>query len=629
MNIDKNQLIELIKNTNELWHKNPDIKFDTADKMLNMRYRSGDQWIGYDKSSSMIVKLDYDMNISPVTANLFKPYSESVKARILSLQPRPRAVPMTRDWSDWTLALNYTKFFKGILNNIDFDDQLQDMTDIMLICKGVWVRGFWNTEITNGKFKGEVDVDIRHDLMAVVDPLATKPSKIRYINFIEVYALDYINTKYKKSFKPDNLEKVLGGWLNTVYSELRKAKEYDYKHTIIDVSNPVVVNEFFYYDKDNKTRVAIFAKGEILEDYAIDFFPIYIPFFKNGLYWQGLSPLSDLRLINRELNWALTRMKSEYQKVSKMLVNRSLVELSDDRETFDFDSSEIVEYMTKMPNAKPEQWMPPPAKTIDISIYLNMWGEVGGQSDASRGKVPTSQSAGVLVESLVQQDETKIGNAKTNLKVGIRKLFKQIKSLVDKYYTEDRIVAVAGRERGWESFTFKDFKDRATWFDIDIEIGSALPTTSGARINTVARLVQMGIFNDLQNPMKHARDLMDLSVFEVDIVDQDIDKQNVEIEQIIRGETPAVHDFDDHISHLKVMLEFQKTADFERMKESSKKMFYVHREGHTQVMKDMMRQQAQAAAGGQMAGMQPPPTQPSQPRPPMNQGQQQQQAQPQ
>ncbi|MFA6159443.1 MAG: hypothetical protein WC763_07495, partial [Candidatus Paceibacterota bacterium] len=551
MKLSKDDLKKLINNSNEAWYKNPAIKFDTATKLLNMRFRSGDQWIGFDKEQSRIVPLPYDQNIPAVTANLFKTYTESVKSRILSLNPRARVVPMSRDWTDWTTALNYTKFYKGIFNAIDFEDYLQDMADIQQICGGVWIRPFWNKDIQQGKFRGEVDFDVRHDITAVVDPVARRIKDVRYIDFIEVYACSAINEAYGKDFKPDNMESVFNGWYATVFSELQKARNFNLPRDLMNISSPIVVSEFFYLDKDNKPRVAIFAKGEILDDYAIDFFPTYIPLFKNGMYWKGMTSLDDLRCINRELNYTLTRIKGEYSKVAKTLYNVNEIEFPDDRDTLDYDSSEMVPFMSSRPGAVPLQWVPPPGKTIDLNVYLNMWGEVGGQNDASRGKVPTSQAAGILVESLVNQDDTKIGNAKTNFKVGLRKVFRQIKTLVDKYYTEDRVVAVAGRERGWESFCFKDFKERTSWFNMDIEIGSALPTTSGSKINVVMRLVQMGIFNDLQNPMKHARDLMDLSVFEVDIVDQDVDKQNVEIEQILTNKAPkAAQDYDDHITHI-------------------------------------------------------------------------------
>ena len=595
---DKQQL-ELIKSNKKNWHTNSLSKLETANKLLNLRFLNNDQWICFDKKTNTIKQQSYDQNIGQVTSNWFLPYHESIKARILSMNPRARMLPMTRDWSDWTTALAYTKFYKGIFNAIDWEDYLQDIVDIQLTCGGVWVRPFWNDKIVQGSFRGEVDFDVMSDLTAYVDPLARRSKDVRYITYIDVVSREWLNDTYKKSFGADDLNKALGGWFLTVFSELKKVQQYYGNLPDLDLNDAIILTQLHYRDGDS-AKVVLEAKDKKLDEYEIEFFDTYIPYFKNSFYWKGRTLLDSLRGTQRELNYDLTQYKAESRRVAKLIMDES-IELSDDNTTFDHDSSEIVRVNFTRPNAYLNVIQPPQPSGRNIDVWRYQWSEVGGQSEASRGNVPTSQASAVLVDRLVDQDETKIGNAKSNLRIGLKKIFKQVKQLIDDNYDNERAIAVAGRQRAYEVMRFDQFKKKTAWFDVDCEIGSALPTTAGAKIGTISQLLQMGVFNDLPNPAKFARELMDLNVFELDNIDIDFDKQQVEIEQIIAGEAPAVQEYDDHIIHIQVLLNFIKTKDFEDLPKTKKAILFAHLGSHRKIVTSMMQQEVAVNQGSQPA----------------------------
>jgi len=146
---------------------------------------------------------------------------------------------------------------------------------------------------------------------------------------------------------------------------------------------------------------------------------------------------------------------------------------------------EIVRYTSKIPGQLPVKWDPSHPKTMDFNMWIRMWGEAGGQSEASRGNSPTSQASGNLTAMLIDQDETKIGNAKSNLQVGFKFLFKEMMKVIHKNYSNERVVTIMGRERGWQSYSYSMFKDKESLisFDVSVNIGESMPNTPMARLD--------------------------------------------------------------------------------------------------------------------------------------------------
>ena len=595
--MDQTKIADLIKDSSKQFSRNDYLLIKTVDALLNIRYLDDDQWVTYDLDNREFVKIDFPENISKSVANYMLPFHESVKARILAFNPRPVAVPRTRDWDDQIKAKGLTTFFGGIFNNIDFEDILQDVVDTMDVARGAYMYPYWDKSL--GK-DGDINVEVMSDVLAYIDPVAKRMKNARYMIFFDLMDLDYINLKAPKELKEDNISKVMDGWFGKVYSELLNASISD-TNSKVDINNAKVVARIFYLDKKKKPMVEYYTDIDT-KPVKLDIkqtaytMPIYTTYYKNAFSKFGRSPLSRLRNAQRDINWTLTRIKAEYNKTNKILYDENTVEFSADADTFDWGSDEMVAFMATRPGEKPMMFPSPIGKTIDLSILQKVWSDIGGLSEASRGQVPTSQSSALLVSALVDQDETKLGSPKTNLKVSLRKVFKVMRDIIKDMYKEDRIVNFFGRENGWEAQAFEIFKDKLDNFDIEIEIGSSLPTTPAMRISVVQQLFQMGLFNDMPNPMKHARELMSLNVFELDKINADYSKQQYEIELIIsitKGTStenpPGADVFDDHITHVKTIIDFMKTNDFDRLEEKGKTLIYAHLGQHQRVIMQAMK----------------------------------------
>jgi hypothetical protein len=596
MKFTNKRIANIASNALNNWSMSGTYRERTADKILNIKFLDGKQWEYFSLRTQRFAELIPTENVPKVTANMFVPYAESVKSKILSMNPSPVVVSLTRDWSDVTLALNYQKMFQGILENINFKDKMQDLIDVQLVCAGVFLLPFWNKEID------DIDVDVISDIASYSDPLAKDPKKCRYNCFFDILSTEYVNEKYKKKYSPDKLENAMEGWYLSIYKELQGIGENKGKHTIgssrnVEINDATMIVKVFYKEgKQYKmATVANLFKGdaEVLDIIDLDAELIYIPYYRNFFSKQGRTPLSGLRGVQRDMNQMLTRVKYDFSKREKMLVDENSIDLPSDIDTFDMAGDEVVRFASKIPGQLPVKWDPSHPKTLDFNLWLRMWGEAGGQSDASRGNSPTSQASGALTEMLIDQDETKIGNAKANLKVGLKYLFKEMLKLIHVNYKADRVVAIMGRERGWQSYSYSMFKnEKLNKFDVSVNIGEAMPNTPMARLNMAFKISQFGMYNDMPNPFEKIRDLAGLTAYEFDVIDQHTDKQQYEIEQIIQstgeGNLPGVSVTDDSLKHIGVLIKFINTRDFDDLNPGKKQLIMAHLGMHQELVSKMV-----------------------------------------
>ena len=588
MKYTNKQLEDIAKNALTSWTYTASYRINTAEKILNIKFLDGDQWCYYSKRTGTFEEIMPVDNVPRVTANMMLPFAESVKSKILAMNPQPVVIPLTKDWSDKTMALNYQKMLRGILDDINFDNLKQDIVDVQLNTKGVYVRPYWDKDNNN------INFEVSSDIMAYIDPIAKKFSKARYACFFDVKSTSSINETYKKKYTADVLEKVLDGWYLKVYKELQGLGDRRRKGTLVADSNNVDINDatiivnIFFNDNGvyKKAVVAnIFRKPEVLDIEEQEARMIYIPYYRNFYSKEGRTPINNLRGVQRDINEQLTRMKYDFSKREKMLLDESTIQLSQDPSTFDMSGSEIVKFKSLIPGQYPLQWNPAPPKSLDWNVWLRMWGEVGGQGEASRGHTPTSQASGLLTEMLMEADETKIGLAKDNLRTGLRMVFKETIKIIHKHYDGKKAVAVMGRERGWQAMSYEQFKGKDLNFDIQVNIGEQLPTSPIARLNMVLKLAQFGLYADKQNQPKELRKLAQLDTYEFDDINPHTDKQNYELELIIKkDDPPGVAPWDMHEEHVNVLVAFLNTRDFELLPPDRKQLIMAHLGQHVELI---------------------------------------------
>lgn len=589
MKFNNETICKIAKNSITNWARVSNYKERVASKILNIMYLDGNQWIFYNRSTGKFEGLQTHENVPKVTANMFVPYVESVKSRVLSFKPTPIVAPLTRDWGDRMLALSYQKMLQGVLHTMKFDGLQQDNIDAMLVCGGSFLLPYWSKE------KNEIDVDILNTITCYIDPIAKKTEKARYICFFDVKSTEWINETYGKNYKADNLETVLDGWYLDVYKEqqgITARGVFSDKNSDAWINDAnVVVKVFFKEGKVDKMAYVsnIFKTPEVLEIITLEANLVYFHYYRNFFSQEGRTPLTGLRGIQRDINQMLTRLKADFSKREKLLYDARVIDFSENTETFDFGGDEMVAFTSSIPGQAPLQWNPAPPKVTDFSIWKSMWAEAGGQAEASRGNSPTSQASGLLTEMLIEQDETKIGNAKTNLAIGYTQFFKEVNKLIKKHFTKDMVFAIMGRERGWEAVSYAMFKDKDTNFDIQTRIGESMPSSPIQRLNMVLKFAQFGLYSDMPNQFEKLRELADLAYYDFDIVDQHTDKQHAEIEMILNDEDlPGVALWDDHAKHVSVIVQYMNTRDFEVANRKTQQLVMAHLGQHVVIMQSQV-----------------------------------------
>ena len=144
-----------------------------------------------------------------------------------------------------------------------------------------------------------------------------------------------------------------------------------------------------------------------------------------------------------------------------------------------------------------------------------------------------------------------------------------------------------------EEFVGKDLlgknskKPGVNYFDVRVKLGSQLPATPDARRQAIGELVQQGILN-VQQDRRMILELLELGTDEP-LYDQNrMDKANQRKEnrEMMKGILLEVQDYDDDLTHVEVMEQFQKTPEYARDRnEKSIAAFNDHKKQHLENLK--------------------------------------------
>lgn len=121
--------------------------------------------------------------------------------------------------------------------------------------------------------------------------------------------------------------------------------------------------------------------------------------------------------------------------------------------------------------------------------------EISGQSETSRGRVPTGVRSGVAVAYLQEEDESKIAPTVEEVEIGAALMGSLSLSRISQFYTLKRTLRFRGDDGMWDVVEFMgaDLKGVA---DVIPVAGSALPKSKAARQQYVLELVNLGVERD-------------------------------------------------------------------------------------------------------------------------------------
>ena len=290
-----------------------------------------------------------------------------------------------------------------------------------------------------------------------------------------------------------------------------------------------------------------------------------------------------------------------------------------------------------VPNVPPPQpiqglSMPPQIESLLAGMREQIL-DVSGQSEVTRGNVPTGVRSGVAVAYLQEEDDTKLGPTIENAEMATALLGSLTLSRFGQFYTENRIIRFYRRDGKFDAMKFKgaDLKNNT---DVVCQAGSAMPKSKAARQQYTLELVSLGILTD----PKEIKEELDLGAGEPDNQDKSIaqaDRENnvmlhgmdmgmfhlsaqpdeSDIQQMVATAVP-VKAWMDHAVHIQrhtSQMMDEEFDDLSRTHPAIPRLFDEHVALHQQFLAQQQQQQMQmqmaakgapAAQGGTPAGQQ-------------------------
>lgn len=282
----------------------------------------------------------------------------------------------------------------------------------------------------------------------------------------------------------------------------------------------------------------------------------------------------------------------------------------------------------------------------ELDRTLSDWADISGIHEVSQGQVPAGVTAATAISYLQEQDETKLAYTVASIEEAMQKVAHLTLLYVQQYWTAPRALKVIGLDGSFDYLAFKgsDLRDNT---DIQIEAGSALPTSRAAKQAFLLDLFKLGAISPEQ-----MLDLMDMGginrLRERIMVDKkQAQRENLKMTQItpemleqhlevsnekafqegyipgpeglptdpITGEVKEpelivpVNTWDNHAIHIEEHNNYRKGQAYENLSDESKALFDLHVEQHLDMVAAMqagLQPPDPMMGGGAPPGMAPP-----------------------
>lgn len=279
---------------------------------------------------------------------------------------------------------------------------------------------------------------------------------------------------------------------------------------------------------------------------------------------------------------------------------------------FDAEAGEKIEYRAGPRGEKPELLYPQStaaATQTEIQHTMNDLQEVLQWHEVSRGILPSANIPAEGIEKLLMSDETAMGDAASNIDIGLIELGRMILALVNQFWTEERMVRAGGEGARIEAMQLRNDdlqgdQEGADYTDVRVVRHSTVLKDPTKEREKVQQLIDMQILN----PIAH-RDviLKSLDVANADEIfeDERLDEQWAarENELMEQGMFSVPRDFENHPVHVNVLNRYRKSERYRRLPPHVQKMFDEHAALHEMLhvqglQKNMAMQAAVASAAG-------------------------------
>ena len=230
-----------------------------------------------------------------------------------------------------------------------------------------------------------------------------------------------------------------------------------------------------------------------------------------GAFWAD-GAVTDLVPLAQGLNQAISR----YHDIMKLMANPKVLAESGHgikAHAFNDEPGEIVTHKRGTKVQLVTAPLPPPIHMQVVSHAANSMQTSTGVNDPLAGENPPNVRSMGALNSLQAAGMRRFGPLALQVELGLRRVGKLLLYLHQRYYTEDRIFQVVGRDGRAEVFHMKQ-ADVARIVDVTITHGSLMPKLPGAQAEAAMQIIQYAPFlfagEDGQIDAEHIFGILDM-----------------------------------------------------------------------------------------------------------------------
>jgi hypothetical protein len=240
--------------------------------------------------------------------------------------------------------------------------------------------------------------------------------------------------------------------------------------------------------------------------------------------------------------------------------------------------------------------------------------DISGQHEVTNAQVPPGVTAAAAITLLLDQDDTRLALAVTDHEEGLGIIGTKVLEHVARYYTDSRIIKIAGDDGAWQIFDFRNTDLRGNTH-IEVQAGSTFPQSQAAKQammkDIITMMTQTGNGLHGRQLSQFFRDMglgaTDHLIEEYTVNETQVNRENV---LLMQGKALPINDYDDTQAHIDGHTDLQKSSRYANAPAQVKQITEQHVQLHRQ--KQQAEQQEQVAQQAQMAAAQagqPPPDQ--------------------
>lgn len=231
------------------------------------------------------------------------------------------------------------------------------------------------------------------------------------------------------------------------------------------------------------------VQGQMGWPYAHKEYPFSkIDHIPSGKFY-GDSSIVDLIPLQREYNRTRGQIIEAKNRMAKpqLIAERGSVDAS----RITSEPGQVILYTPGFQPPSPLPLQALPSYVVqELERILTDWADISGIHEVSQGQVPPGVTAATAISYLQEQDESKLSHTVSSLEAAIENVAHLTLEYVQEFWDSQRAIKYIGKDGSFDYLALRGSDLRGNT-DVQIEAGSALPTSRAARQAYLMDLMKM------------------------------------------------------------------------------------------------------------------------------------------